>query len=157
MKPDFQLQELRKTSLREYVLRFAFGGAVALIASAVGEGWGPRVGGLFLAFPALLPAGLLLVKQHDGRGAAVDDARGAVLGSLGMIGFGVVIWSGASRLLPWPLLSLALATWVGVSVGAWWCVFARRRRRARALHAGGQNEARGVKCARLQPLDRRRR
>jgi hypothetical protein len=127
MRPKFQLQQLRKTTPAEYLLRFAFGGAVALVASAVGQAWGPRVGGLFLAFPALLPAGLLLVKQHDGRRAAANDARGALLGSLGLIGFAAAIWSAADRLAPWLSLSLALAAWVGLSVGAWWGLLARRR------------------------------
>ena len=118
MKPHFQPQQLRKTHVTEYLLRFGFGGAVALVASAIGQAWGPRVGGLFLAFPALLPAGLLLVKQHDGRRAAADDARGAVLGSLGLMGFGIVIWGVADRLASWFSLTLALAIWIAVSVGA---------------------------------------
>ena len=125
MKPAFQPRSLAKTSLTQYLLRFGFGGAVALAASAVGEAWGPHVGGLFLAFPALLPAGLTLVKQHDGRSAAADDARGALLGSLGLISFGITIWSAASWLAPWLVLTLALAIWASVSVGAWWCVFAK--------------------------------
>ena len=137
MKPNFQPQQLRKTRLTEYLLRFGFGGAVALVASVIGHAWGPRVGGLFLAFPALLPAGLLLVKQHDGRRAAADDARGAVLGSLGLMGFGIVIWGAADRLAPWLSLTLALATWIGVSVGAWWAVFARRSGHARCTRSVG--------------------
>lgn len=163
MKARFQPQQLRKTTPTEYLLRFGFGGVVALAASAAGQAWGPRVGGLFLAFPALLPAGLLLVKEHDGRGAATDDARGAVLGSLGLVGFGVVIWLTAERLAPWLSLTLALGTWVGVSVGAWWSVFARRSARARALQSSvrtkldeSMREA-STGGVRLQPADRRRR
>jgi hypothetical protein len=137
MKPHFQPQQLLKTRLTEYLLRFGFGGVVALVASAIGEAGGPRVGGLFLAFPALLPAGLLLVKEHDGRRAAADDARGALLGSLGLMAFGVVIWSAADRLAPWLSLTLALATWIGVSVAAWWAVFARRSGHARCSRSVG--------------------
>jgi Protein of unknown function (DUF3147) len=163
MKPSFQPQQLRKTTLMEYLLRFGFGGVVALAASAAGHAWGPRVGGLFLAFPALLPAGLLLVKEHDGRAAAADDARGALLGSLGMVGFGVAIWFTAERLAPWLSLTAALGMWVGLSVGAWWSVCARRSAPARTLQpivrtdpdeSMREASTRGV---RLQAADRRRR
>ena len=38
-------------------LRFGFGAVIALLASVAGTLGGPRFGGLFLAFPAVLPAG----------------------------------------------------------------------------------------------------
>jgi hypothetical protein len=126
MEPQFTPAELRKTRLLEYLLRFVFGGAVALAASAVGETAGPRLGGLFLAFPALLPAGLTLVKRHDGRQAAADDARGAVLGSVGLAAFALVVWWTAGALAPWLVLTLALTTWVVVSVVSWRWLLAKR-------------------------------
>jgi hypothetical protein len=121
---------LKKTTAGEYLLRFIFGGAVALAASAVGEAFGPRVGGLFLAFPALLPASLTLIKRHDGRSAAAQDARGALLGSLGLTSFAVVLWATLAWRAPWLSLSLALLAWATVSAGLWWCVFGRAQRRA---------------------------
>lgn len=127
MNPDFSLAALAKTKVSEYLVRFAFGGAVAVGASTLGEIYGARVGGLFLAFPALLPAGLTLIKQHDGRRAARDDARGAILGSVGLMAFALIVQLGTPRLGAWSL-ALALGGWLVVSVSAWCLVYGRRRR-----------------------------
>ncbi len=77
MKPELALAQLKDTRPWEYAVRFAFGGAIAVITGVIGHLWGPWIAGLFLAFPAILPASLTLVKQHDGRCKAIDDARGA--------------------------------------------------------------------------------
>jgi hypothetical protein len=54
--------------------------AVAGVISAVA---GPRAGGVFLAFPAILLASLTLVAKEEGPARARDDARGAIFGTLG--------------------------------------------------------------------------
>ena len=110
---------LRKTSWREYVVRFAFGGLVTAFAGFLGTTFGPAVGGLFLAFPAILPASLTLVKKHEGEEAAGDDAAGAVVGSIGLIAFGALVWVLATRLAAWGLLLLATIAWLVVSVIVW--------------------------------------
>jgi hypothetical protein len=123
----FSSQELRKTKAPQYLLRFAFGGVVAVVAFSIGQAFGPRVGGLFLAFPALLPAGLTLIKRHDGRNAAADDARGALLGSIAMVAFACIVFCSCELLGAWSL-PLALLGWIVVSVGAWWLVYGRKAR-----------------------------
>jgi hypothetical protein len=120
MRPVFSFAQLKATKPHEYVLRFCFGGMVAVFASLMGHAHGPAVGGLFLAFPALLPAALTLVKQHDGRAAAADDARGAVIGGLGLAAFALVVWRTAASTAPWLSLLLSLAVWVLLSVSLWW-------------------------------------
>ena len=65
------LGKLRRVAAWEYALRFAAGGAITAITGLIAQRWGPAVGGLFLAFPAILPASLTLVKQHDGRRRAL--------------------------------------------------------------------------------------
>ena len=55
---------------------------------------------LFLAFPAILPASLTLVKEHDGRRKTCDDARGSRLGALGMLAFAIVVAILAPRVHP---------------------------------------------------------
>ena len=52
---------LRKTSWREYAVRFAFGGLITAFTGFLGTKFGPAIGGLFLGFPAILPASVTLV------------------------------------------------------------------------------------------------
>ena len=110
---------LRKTSWRAYAVRFVFGGLITAFAGFLGTKYGPTIGGLFLGFPAILPASVTLVKKHEGEEAAGDDAAGAVAGSTGLIVFGVLVWALAARLAAWQLLLLALIAWLVVSVMVW--------------------------------------
>src|SRR5579885_2292570 len=105
---------LKKTSWREYAVRFAFGGLITALAAFLGARFGPAVGGLFLAFPAILPASLTLVKEHEG-----DDAAGAMAGSIGLIAFGALVWVLASSLPAWLVLILAALAWLLVGVFVW--------------------------------------
>ena len=99
----------------------AFGAGIALIAGVVGMRFGPRLGGLFLAFPAVLPASLTLLEKKDGRDKADVDALGAILGSVGMLVFAFV----AFLAMP-PLGGFAAAaawlTWICVSVSLFFAV-----------------------------------
>jgi hypothetical protein len=72
-----------------------------------------------LAFPAILPASLTLIKQHDGRAKAVDDARGARLGSLALAIFGVTVGYSATSWPPVAALGLATLAWIVVAVALW--------------------------------------
>jgi uncharacterized membrane protein (GlpM family) len=121
--PAIELGAIRKVALWEYVVRFGFGGAVTVVAGLIAKRYGPSIGGLFLAFPAILPASLTLVKVHDGRREAAEDARGAVLGALALLAFAAV----ALTLVDWthPVVTLAAATaaWSIASIILWavWC------------------------------------
>ncbi len=110
---------LRKASLRDYAIRFAFGGLISAIAGYLGTAYGPTVGGLFLAFPAILPASLTLVKRDDGEEAAGEEALGAVAGAVGLIAFAAVVWGLAMRVPAWAVLLCAAVGWLAVSVAAW--------------------------------------
>src|SRR3954451_3216064 len=44
---------LRRTKWYEYGIRFVVGGLITAIAGALASTWGPVIGGLFLAFPAI--------------------------------------------------------------------------------------------------------
>ena len=119
MKPEFEPEGIRKAAPWEYVVRFVFGGIVTACAGLIAKRYGPSIGGLFLAFPAILPASLTLVKEHDGRRQAADDARGAVLGAVALFAFAAVALALAD-LTP-PALTLAIATlvWCVASVSLW--------------------------------------
>ena len=84
-------RRLLSLSPKDYLVRFGFGFVISVIAAVIGETAGARVGGLFLAFPAILPATLTLVERKDGIGQALSDVRGATLGAIGMIGFAIVV------------------------------------------------------------------
>jgi hypothetical protein len=117
---------LKKPAAWEYALRFLFGGAVTAATGLIAKQYGPAVGGMFLAFPAILPASLTLVKRHDGRAQAEDDAKGARLGALALAAFAAVVAITADR---WPaslVLIAGTAAWLGVAVAAWMIVYGRR-------------------------------
>ena len=123
--------------LWEWVVRFAFGGAITVATGVIANVWGPLVAGLFLAFPAILPASLTLVKEHDGREETVDDARGARLGSIALAAFALVVVLTAERLPAAAVLTLAAVTWLVVAVGAWLALHHHQQDRE---HGRGERE-----------------
>jgi hypothetical protein len=102
------LSSLRETKPHEYVIRFLFGGACTVLAGLIAKRFRPAIGGLFLAFPAIFPAGVSLIENHgkkrkaepgyDGTGrgrlAASVDAAGASLGCIGLMAFAIILWRG---------------------------------------------------------------
>ncbi|AJE41656.1 DUF3147 family protein [Streptomyces nodosus] len=108
-----------RTPRRDLLLRFAFGAGVSLLAAVVSALFGPFVGGVFLAFPAILLASLTLVAEEEGLTRAVDDARGAVLGTLGLVVFAVVAVVLLRHHSAWLALGVATASWGVVSLAAY--------------------------------------
>jgi hypothetical protein len=112
----FDWSKLFKIHPPELLIRFLFGGGIALVAAVSGMLFGPRFGGLFLAFPAVLPATLTLIEKKEGTAKAWADASGGALGAVGLGAFAFT----ALRLLPTnPVLALllALVAWLLVSAG----------------------------------------
>lgn len=126
--PRIDRHAIRNVRWWEHALRFVFGGAVTVGAGFVAQTFGPSVGGLFLAFPAILPAALTLVEIHDGCEKAADDARGAQLGAVGLAAFGWVVAVLADRWEnPAFVLAAALCAWGLVSSSLWLVRFGLRR------------------------------
>jgi hypothetical protein len=112
----FDWKKLRAVQPAEIGTRFAFGAGIALVAGVAGAAVGPRFGGLFLAFPAVLPASLTLIEKKEGVSKAWSDASGGLLGAIGMAAFALT----AMLPLPWnPLVALGLAlfAWAAISTG----------------------------------------
>lgn len=63
IKVDFSV--LAETKWHEYAVRFLFGGLVTASAGIIAKAFGPVVGGLFLAFPAIFPASATLIEKHE--------------------------------------------------------------------------------------------
>jgi nicotinamide-nucleotide amidase len=104
------VRKLRNVRPREYLMRFVFGAMISTVAGVLTLTVGPKFGGLFLAFPAVLPATLVLLEKKDGLAQAVSDVRGAAIGSLGMIAFAVVAFTLVKR-NPVIALAAAAAAW----------------------------------------------
>ena len=134
---QFKPSALRQTRWYEYLVRFVLGGAMTVVAGLIAARFGPVVGGLFLAFPAIFPASATLIEKHSrqrkekaglsgvrrGRDAAALDAAGAALGSLGLAAFAAVIWLMVASSPSWALV-FATVAWLTVAVLAW---LSRRR------------------------------
>jgi hypothetical protein len=125
MTPELAPSQLKKARAWEHAVRFVFGGAITVLTGLIGRAWGPWIAGLFLAFPAILPASLTLVKQHDGRRQAIEDARGARLATVGLWAFAAVVIVLAGRSTPSIVLVAATLAWLFVALGLW---FLRYRR-----------------------------
>jgi hypothetical protein len=121
-RPQAQPERARETKGWEYTLRFVFGGVVTAAVGVIGVAFGPVVAGLFLAFPAILPATITLIETHRGREKAGVDALGASLGSVGLMAFGVMLWLLAPRSAGWIVIGAATIVWFAVSAGLWWGV-----------------------------------
>ena len=133
MQIKIDISVLRETKWSDYAIRFLFGGIVTAAAGLIAKKFGPSVGGLFLAFPAIFPASATLIEKNAkeekrkvglngtrrGRMEASVDAAGASIGTLGLMVFAVLIW----RLMPCyrvgPVLVSATVVWLGVSVMSW--------------------------------------
>ncbi|HEX9159229.1 MAG TPA: DUF3147 family protein [Rhizomicrobium sp.] len=132
MSVHVKFSALKQTQWYEYVLRFALGGVATALTGLIAKLYGPETGGLFLAFPSIFVASATLIEMHEqkrkekagldgarrGVEAAALDASGAVLGSVALLAFGVLVWLLSQRLGGWTLL-IGLAAWCCVSVLLW--------------------------------------
>jgi hypothetical protein len=123
----------RQTRWHEYALRFVFGGAVSVAAGLIAREFGPGVGGLFLAFPAIFPAGATLVERQEkekkerkgldgkkrGLDAAALDAIGTAIGSLALVLFATFVWIFLSHYPAWLILTGATFVWLITAVVIW--------------------------------------
>jgi hypothetical protein len=126
------LSGLRESRWYEFVIRFVLGGLMTVAAGLIAKFYGPEIGGLFLAFPAIFFASATLIEKHErerkeeagvagsrrGKEAAALDAAGAALGSLGLATFGLVIWL-TVPIAPLAAFIAACLAWLCVSVSLW--------------------------------------
>lgn len=133
MRIQIDFSTLGQTKWYQYAVRFLFGGLITALAGIIAKKFGPGIGGLFLAFPAIFPASVTLIEKHEkekkeslrlkgaarGRSAASIDAAGSAMGSIGLFVFALVVSRFLSRDHAWIVLSGATAVWLGVSVTVW--------------------------------------
>ena len=136
---EVDFSSLKETKPHEYAIRFLFGGLCSVAAGLIAKRFGAGIGGLFLAFPAIFPAGATLIESHEkkrkakihsdgrnrGRMAASLDSAGASLGCVGLIGFALVLWKGLDNHNTLVVISAAGMVWFILSY-ALWAVLASR-------------------------------
>jgi hypothetical protein len=127
-------EALKECKPHEYVVRFLFGGACTALAGVIARKYGPGVGGLFLAFPAIFPATASLIETHEkrrkeeagmcgiqrGHLAAGADAAGSALGAIGLAAFAAVVWLLVEQHSAIYVIAAATVVWAAVSATAWW-------------------------------------
>jgi hypothetical protein len=128
MNVSVKFSSLKDNTAAEYATRFLFGGLITILAGVVAKHFGPVMGGLLLAFPAIFPASATLLEDHEkkkmqnagadgatrGRAIVAVDAEGTTLGCVGLAAFALVVW----RMLPGHALALTLV----VATAAWFVV-----------------------------------
>jgi hypothetical protein len=110
--PAVEPGKLRGLKPKALVARFALGAAISVVAGIVGKALGSRFGGVFLAFPSVLPASLTLLQAREGVRRADRNAIGAVLGGAGLVGFAMIGEAAFGSLHPAVVILLAAAGWV---------------------------------------------
>jgi hypothetical protein len=124
---------LHQAKWYQFVLRFFFGGAICVLAGLIADKYGPAVGGLFLAFPAIFPASATLLENEQkekkekvglhgtirGRKVAGVDAVGASLGAIALMVFAAIVWKFLPDHSAGLVLLGATIIWFAVSVALW--------------------------------------
>jgi hypothetical protein len=128
--PSLSPQGLKDKKPQDYMVRFVFGASISLIAALVSLKY-QLFGGVFLAFPAILPASLTLVERDSGRKEASIDAEGAIIGAVGQMAFALVAAFGIEPLGAITALMMAAVSWLLVAVTIYSAVMGWRAAKAR--------------------------
>jgi hypothetical protein len=65
MRIGLDVSAMQHFRWRDYAVRFVFGGIVTALTGLIARRYGPGVAGLFLAFPAIFPAGATLIEKQE--------------------------------------------------------------------------------------------
>ena len=129
MRIQLDISVLRETRWYQIAVRFLFGGLVTAATGIIARKYGPSIGGLFLAFPAIFPASATLIERHEkekkereglhgavrARKAVGVDAAGAAIGSIGLFVFALLIARFLSNSRPSLLIVASILCWMLVS------------------------------------------
>jgi hypothetical protein len=118
---------LKETRWYQLAIRLCIRGLVTAATGLIAKSYGPAIGGLFLAFPAIFPSTATLIEKHEkqakeeagiegtkpARKAVSLDASGAAMGSLGLLVFAWVVTECIERYTPWLVMLAATVGWMG--------------------------------------------
>lgn len=124
---------LKETRWQQILVRFCIGGLITAATGIIAKRFGPAVGGLFLAFPAIFPASATLIEKHEqqeradagvqgilqARHAVAVDAAGASMGSIGLLFFALFVTKFIGKFSPWLVMLGATGLWAAISVLLW--------------------------------------
>jgi hypothetical protein len=133
MKILINLAAIRQVKWYEHFARFLLGGIISVAAGLIAKAYGPAIGGLFMAFPAIFPASATLLDKHEreqkrkagfpltirGRLAVGLDARGAAMGSLALAAFAWVVWKTLPHARSSGVLGAAFVLWIALATVIW--------------------------------------
>jgi Protein of unknown function (DUF3147) len=134
MQIEMDVSALKQTGWQQFALRFCLGGLITAATGIIGKKYGPGIGGLFLAFPAIFPASATLIEKHErekkkhaglqgetrARQLVAVDAAGTAIGSVGLFLFAVLIAEFIPRGSPWLVISASTVGWTTASVLLWY-------------------------------------
>jgi hypothetical protein len=143
---------LKDVKTQDLLVRFAFGAAISLSAGVVSIAVNPVAGGMFLAFPAILPATITLIEKREGTAHAVADVQGAVIGAGALAPFAVVAGALLRRTGAPLALPAALVAWLLAAGAGYLAVEPARRRRATVQAGWTPDRSAGWAVQRCDPL-----
>ena len=122
--PRFDLRKALRAKPSGMLLRFAAGGLASVVAGLLGLAFHEHIGGIPLAFPAVLVASLTLIEEQEDSEEAREDARGAMAGAAALAVFGLVATLLFAVLPGGIVLLIAALSWLLVAVALyrlfWW-------------------------------------
>ena len=118
-RPSLEVSKLRDVRLKDYGIRFAFGGAISVLAALIGVWTTSRLGGVFTAFPAILLASLTLIGEKSGREQSAEDAEGGVLGAIAFVAAAAFIALTVTRVAGIVSLLASLCLWLAIAIGVY--------------------------------------
>jgi hypothetical protein len=123
-RPRFSARRVREAKPRDLLVRFAAGATTSIVSGLVTLAFGPRVGGILLAFPAILAASLTLIEEQEDSQEAREDARGAIAGACALTAFAVIAALTFGHLAGGVVLLVATVGWaitaLALYVAFWW-------------------------------------
>ncbi len=133
MRIRIKFASLKQIRWYEYLTRFVLGGLITVATGLIAKHFGPVVGGLFLAFPAIFPAGATLIERRErdkkrragipwtirGRLAAALDGRGTAMGTIALAAFGLIVWKFLPGHSAAVVLIAAVAVWLALAILIW--------------------------------------
>jgi Protein of unknown function (DUF3147) len=115
-RPQLDTRKIARTDRKQLLYRFGAGALTSVSAGAVTLAFGNRVGGIFLAFPAILAASLTLIEEEEDPSDAREDARGATVGGAALTLFAAVAATALGQLNGALALVSASVAWLAAAV-----------------------------------------